>query len=170
MTTYSDLAPASVTVVALDDNADFLENGLLILEQEGFDLHRFTDAEEFTDFVRSHDGIVVALVDHDLGAELNGYDVVRRIREDRSDGLLLPVVYLTGRESESGFLEAEAANPYTAPSLYLSKRALGRVDIDLLVIRLARQSIEAGSTADDEAVERATVALASLPGDQLRSF
>ncbi len=157
----------ALPVAVLDDNQDFLDDALVALEQVGIPLHKYTEPAAFEHFVVSDNERLVLFVDHDLGTHVTGYDVIRKIRTDRSDGLIVPIVYMTGRESEQGFLAAEAADPYAAPSLYLNKRALIDTDLVELVERLSTQYSQALGLARDQATREAIRFFGELPPDSI---
>lgn len=154
-------------IAILDDNEGFLATGLLVLEQAGDQVAKFTDPGQFLAFMLVADAPVIAFVDHDLGREEVGYDIVRRIRQSRLDGLIVPLVYLTGRETEQGFLAAEADDPYAAPSLYLNKRALIVTDLEELVARLTKQYEDARELTRTQAVRDAMDFFEHLPDENI---
>jgi len=154
-------------IAILDDNEAFLATGLLALDQAGMMVHKYSEPEPFIAFVVGHEADLIVFVDHDLGTAMRGYDVVRRVRTDRHDGLITPIVYLTGRETEQGFLEHEADDPYAAPSTYLNKRSLVRTDLVALVGRLEEQNGKARALSDAQALSGAISLLSELTSDDI---
>lgn len=151
----------------LDDHQLFLETGLLPLEQGGYHVHKFSAPEDLLEHAGQSKCTTVYFIDHDLGLAENGYDIVRTLRNSRPDGLLLPIVYLTGRETPDGYLAQEASDPYSSPSCYLNKRELIKADLVGLVARLLVRYRESLVQADDQAVSRAVTGLSELPNDFL---
>ncbi len=139
----------------LDDSEAFLDTGLLPLEQTGIEVRKFSEPESFSKWAITVVDPVVLFVDHDLGHDLVGYDVVRTIRHERSDGLIVPIVYLTGRETETGFLEAEGRDPYGTPSVYLNKRSLVKTDLPRFLESLAAAYGEAKALSESQSVRQA---------------
>jgi len=68
-------------------------------------------------------------MDHDLGGGVVGYEIVTQLRQARPDGLALPIVYLTGRESEKSYLEQRLKDPNLRPSCFISKNRLAHIDL-----------------------------------------
>ena len=143
-------------LIFLDDDPAVLDEGLAELDSSRFDAEKYSTIEEAQSALSLPDGGVVAddvmcFVDHDLGAGRVGYTFVAWLRRNHPKGLRLPIVYLTGRESERGFLEQQAKDPYHTPSLYLSKREAARSSFDLnaFIDRLA-DSYSRAAQEDDE--------------------
>jgi CheY-like chemotaxis protein len=155
------------TIHIIDDNPGFLRDGLLALELEGFEVRMWTEPGPMIEEIGSASGALVFFVDHDLGLSSSGYDVVREVRRTRADGLLVPIVYLTGRETEEGYLATEAADPYSAPSCYLNKRALIDVDLIDLVDSLSDRFAEALRLSEQQAARRAVLFFEDMPADML---
>ena len=143
------------TVAVLDDQAD-MRDALSTLGDGGFRMELFGERRPFIDFVGQHTGPLVLIVDHDLGPGVVGYDVVREVRRTRHDGLLIPIIYLTGRESEAGYLANELDDPYSSPSAYIKKTSLGTIDLSLIVARYFEHSASYTDLADGQAASRAS--------------
>lgn len=152
----------------LDDNREFVEIGLIALEQAGVSVVKHTSAESFVRWVLETAATgCVLFVDHDLGEDRDGYDVVRGLRHARADGLIMPIVYLTGRETERGFIEREAEDPYSVPSMYLNKRDLIRVDMLDLVRRLHSQYLQARALMEAQSTQQAMEFFRDLPSSHV---
>lgn len=123
-------------VLFLDDDAGVLTDGLADLDEDRHQVDFCTTIEAAKAVLLRADGEldgadVVLFVDHDLGAGQEGYEFVEWVRRNHPRGHLLPIVYLTGRESERGYIARQAKSPYHSPSLYLSKREFARTSFDV---------------------------------------
>jgi CheY-like chemotaxis protein len=146
-------------IFMLDDNAEFLEVALIALEQEGFPVSKFLDPVPFIVAISSFDGPVIGFVDHDLGRDMVGYDVVREVRTLREDGEFVPLVYLTGRESAENYLSQERNDPFGVPSMFIPKRDLIQIDLLELTNRLFSQFMDQVKTVNRHSALRAIKAL-----------
>ena len=143
------------TVAVLDDQPDMRE-ALAVIADDSFKMELFGERRQFLDFVAQHPGPLVLIVDHDLGPGVIGYDIVREVRRTRLDGLLLPIIYLTGRESEAGYLTNEMNDPFASPSVYVKKTSLGSIDLAALVNSYFIMAESYGDLADGQAATRAS--------------
>jgi CheY-like chemotaxis protein len=116
-------------VVILDDEEPMIDALRVRFGGKGWDVRSYTNSATFESVELSGRQPAVFIVDHDLGSGVVGYQVVQRLREARPDGLALPVVYLTGRESERGYLEARLTAPNLRPSVFVSKNKLASLDL-----------------------------------------
>jgi CheY-like chemotaxis protein len=116
-------------VVILDDEEPMIDALRVRFSGKGWDVRSYTNNASFELHESSGRQPAVFIVDHDLGNGTVGYQVVQRLRETRPDGLALPVVYLTGRESEKGYLEARLTAPNLRPSVFVSKNKLASLDL-----------------------------------------
>lgn len=152
---------SEISVYMLDDNPDFLRNTSDALSQMGFVVKTFQKIDTFESELFRAPHPFVVFIDHDLGCQDVGYDVVRRLRQTHPDGEFLPIVYLTGRESVDGYLAAERDDPDASPSLYLSKRGLISVDFNDLINRLVNQFESQMRIASQHSAKRAIRSLLS---------
>lgn len=116
-------------VVILDDEGPMVEALRIRFSGRGWSVRGYADAASFTASEIVSNDPAVFIVDHDLGNGDVGYDVVQKLRETRPDGLALPIVYLTGRESEKGYLEMRLKKPNLRPSVFVSKNSLASIDL-----------------------------------------
>ena len=146
-------------IFMLDDNVEFLDVALIALEQEGFPVSKFLDPVPFITSITSFDGPVIGFVDHDLGHDMVGYDVVREVRTLREDGDFVPLIYLTGRETDENYLSQERRDPFGVPSMYIAKRDLIQTDLLELVNRLLSQYLDQAKIVNRHSALRAVKAL-----------
>ena len=102
---------------------------------------------------------VLVLLDHDFHGVAKGYELCSKIRRSHPLGLLVPIVYLTGRETREGYLDHYAGEPILSPSLYLDKGALTRRTelLPQLLRRFGEQFAQLLELADDQAARRALI-------------
>lgn len=152
-------------VLFLDDDRQFLNDGLVELEYSDVEVETFTSVESL---LKRVDEVLteplMLFVDHDLGQDGEGYQAIRSVRERHPNGLSLPIVYLTGRESEQHFLQALRSDPYEAPSAFLSKRELAAADFSLvaLIAELEEAFYAADRLARSQEVRRALNVIDSI--------
>jgi len=151
----------SCLVLVLDDVSSFRDTLEVVLARGGFTFRGYGDPQSFLADVESHSGPSVLIVDHDLGISTFGYEIVKQIRLKRPDGMTIPIIYLTGRESEIGYLRQALIDPYAMPSVYISKSKMAEIDLRAIVDRLGRLSSAAEDAADRQAARRASIFLAS---------
>lgn len=123
-------------VLFLDDDSVVLSDGLADLDEQRFRVDLCTTVAAAMTALQDEGGSitpddVVLFVDHDLGGGQEGYEFVEWVRRGHQRGHLLPIVYLTGRESERGYIKRQANRPYHSPSLYLSKLDFARASFDV---------------------------------------
>lgn len=152
----------SCLVLVLDDVSSFRDTLEMVFSRHGFTFRGHGDPQSFLSDVENHSGPSVLIVDHDLGISTFGYEIVKQIRLIRPDGLTLPIIYLTGRESEIGYLQQALIDPYAMPSVYISKSKMAEIDLRAIVERLGRLAGAAEDTADRQAARRASSFLASM--------
>lgn len=157
-------------VLFLDDDSDILADGLADLDGDRYPVSKCLTIERGMEALTNPDGsvtgdAVVVFVDHDLGAGREGYEFVEWIRRRHPLGHLLPIVYLTGRESERGFLERQAKSPYHTPSLYLSKRDFAKTtfDINEFIADLVRQFSESAEEVEQQRLDETIRFFESIP-------
>lgn len=117
------------TVVVLDDEVSMLTALQKRFEVRGWKVRTYPDSESFAAAEFKLSDPIVVIVDHDLGGGVVGYEIVTKLRQARPDGLALPIVYLTGRESEKSYLEQRLRDPNLRPSCFISKNRLAHIDL-----------------------------------------
>jgi CheY-like chemotaxis protein len=102
---------------------------------------------------------VLVFLDHDFHGEAKGYQLCSQIRRHHPLGLLLPIIYLTGRETGEGYTRHWADEPVLSPSLYLDKGALTRQPTLLqhIIERFGVQFEQMLDLADEQAARRALI-------------
>jgi len=117
------------TVVLLDDEPPMIEALQSRFRGRGWSVRAYTDVQSFSKVELLGTEPAVYVIDHDLGSNSVGYDIVRELRKVRPDGLSLPIVYLTGRESEKSYLEHRLNQPNLRPSCFINKNRLAHLDL-----------------------------------------
>jgi two-component system response regulator CssR len=82
------------TIYIVDDEKDLLSLAKRYLEKEGYKVKAFSDAKKAMEAVR--DDVSLWLLDIMLGGEINGYDLIREIKEKRP----APVIFMSARNQE----------------------------------------------------------------------
>ena len=113
----------------LDDDIGMLQELENRFRIRGWITSGYSDIDTFESQELSNEIPTVFIIDHDLGGPTVGYEVVGRIRSTRADGLAVPIIYLTGRESERGFLEKRLDQPSLRPSSFVNKNQLASIDL-----------------------------------------
>lgn len=153
----------TTTVVCLDDRREYLDSVLALeLEDPGWQLVlAATPAEAREALEAAPPDDLVFIVDHDLNGSEVGYDIVRWARTSLAGGTFLPVVYLTGKQTEADFVSASSETPFEAANVLLSKREVGRRDFDFVqfVKTLLLKSAEARLRSEEQSVRRSLDAI-----------
>lgn len=159
-------------VLFLDDDSEVLTDGLADLDESRHQVDKCTTIEAAKAALTREDGTVtseniVLFVDHDLGAGNEGYQFVEWVRQTHPRGHLLPIVYLTGRESERGFITRQASKPYHTPSLYLGKRDFARTsfDVNAFIEQLVTEYERGVSEVERQRLDDTIRFFESLPDD-----
>jgi len=112
-------------VIIVDDEAQVRENLALAAKAAGYDYATYGSVESAWEELRDDSRLdLVVILDHDFLGQAPGYELSRRLRHHHPMGLLLPIIYLTGRESPDGYLEQFATGPMASPTIYLHKADL----------------------------------------------
>jgi DNA-binding response OmpR family regulator len=146
---------SAARVLVVDDEHALRRLLRLYLEKEGYEVAEADDGLDALSLVR-RGGIDLALVDVML-PELDGFEVVRRIRADSA----MPIILITARGEEDkriAGLEVGAddyvVKPFSAPEVVARVRAqLRRVRGDFA----GREPVRVGSVELDEEARRVTV-------------
>jgi CheY-like chemotaxis protein len=83
-----------------------------VLNEHGFDVHAFTDAETALNYIESGSDVDVLFTDINLAGDMDGSVLAERVRERRPE---LPIVYCSGRYSPS------ALTPPVSRSIFVRK-------------------------------------------------
>ena len=83
-----------------------------VLGDHGFGVHTVTDAKAALRYLESDTAIDVLFTDINLGGEMDGSVLAKRVRERRPE---LPIIYCSGRHSPS------ALSPLVPRSIFLRK-------------------------------------------------
>jgi CheY-like chemotaxis protein len=115
-------------VIVIDDDKTWVREIADTLRSEGYEPLIFHSVEEARRGLADLEEPVPVLLDHDFGPGEQGYELCRWLRENHPFGLLLPIIYLTGRETPDRFLYQQSENPFTHPTVYVSKGQLAADD------------------------------------------
>jgi len=110
---------------AIDDESMVLENLEFNLSMAGFRVRVFENPKVAEEEIASHDGLLIVILDHDFSLagmpDYKGYDFAKFAKKNHWSRCVLPIVYLTGRETVESFLDMKTMLGGTAPDSYLSK-------------------------------------------------
>ncbi|GEM_PF-2166764 len=115
-------------VIIIDDEASFADSLKDLVQVEGYEAEVYHTLKQAREGLEGADEPMVVLLDHDFRdvgeKDQVGYDFCGWLRENHPFGLLLPIIYLTGRETTEHFLKQQRDNPFVHPSAYISKDQL----------------------------------------------
>ncbi|OQY29867.1 MAG: hypothetical protein B6244_02605 [Candidatus Cloacimonetes bacterium 4572_55] len=126
-------------VIIVDDEVDFGESLQDMIESEGYEVDFYCSIHSAQEALSSLEEPIVVISDHDFGGIEVGYDFCKWLREKHPFGLLLPIIYLTGRGSDKDYLNQQQESPFNHPNAFISKDQLSSDD-DLLPDILSRYS------------------------------
>src|SRR4051794_3944993 len=107
-------------VIIVDDEASFADEVAAVAREQGHEAETFGTVEAAWGELQTEERLdLMILLDHDFHGESKGYELCRRIRTQHPVGLVLPIVYLTGRETHEDYQRHWASEPTSSPSLYL---------------------------------------------------
>lgn len=122
-------------IVVVDDETPFAQDLAEALKQLGHAPEEYATLAEARRNLAEVEEPLVVLLDHDFGKggeeDEEGYGLCKWLRENHPFGLLLPIIYLTGREPPDRFLAYERDDPFTHPSAHINKMDFNR-DPELL--------------------------------------
>ena len=117
-------------IVVVDADKAFAQDVAKTLNMLGHQPEVFTSLAAARQHLTGVEEPLLIFLDHDFGQAgeegQEGYDLCKWLRENHPFGLLLPIVYLTGREPSEHFLLREREEPYVHPSAYIGKEELAR--------------------------------------------
>jgi len=115
-------------VIIVDDDAGVAESLKDLVESEGYDAAVYHSLKDVREGLKGTEEPMVVVLDHDFSevGEQNqvGYDLCQWLRENHPFGLLLPIIYLTGRETAERYLQQQRYAPFVHPNAYISKDQL----------------------------------------------
>jgi CheY-like chemotaxis protein len=156
--------------VIVDDDAEFAADLESLLKAEGIPTKTFHNVAQARDGMHELDTPFIVLLDHDFGGRGGecGYDLCVWLRSTHTFGLVLPILYLTGREQPAQFIARQRQDPYQHPTAYLAKNELVHAGRLLGLIRLyAQQFAEIRSRAEEQSARQALMMLQQLgAGDE----
>jgi CheY-like chemotaxis protein len=138
--------------------------------REGFRMHvrslGFEDVLVFDNVETAMKGLagieepMIVLLDHDFGdGRSTGYTLCTWLRQTHPLGMILPIVYLTGRLAPDHYLQHERELPFEAPSVYVAK-AHADEHLGALLERFTQQFERIREHLDDQSARRALAILA----------
>lgn len=115
-------------LVAIDDDLNFLESLTALLEISGYIVTTFLSVEAAIAGTENDRELFVTLLDHDFSLGNTdgkfGYEFSKHLKRVHWAGVVMPIIYLTGRESKEGFNAAVSEFGGYAPDEYFSKSKL----------------------------------------------
>ena len=131
------MSEESLEVWVIDDEMMVLENIQFNLETAGYRVRVFEDPRLAEAEIAGHVGLLIVVLDHDFSLvgmpDYKGYDFAKFAKRVHWSKCVLPIVYLTGRETSEGFSTAKHSFGGSAPDSFLSK-----AESHLLVDELAK--------------------------------
>ncbi len=134
------------TVVVIDDDLNFSESLTALLRIGGFITEHFSSVEAAINGAGQSEKLFMTILDHDfsVGSQtgLVGYEFSNFLKKNHWAGKVMPIIYLTGRESKEGFEQAISTFGGYAPDEYIPKSKLAsdpgylETRIDLYLDRL----------------------------------
>jgi CheY-like chemotaxis protein len=160
------------TVLLVDDEQPFISSLGRTLEEEGYPVLRFSTIRDVVNQVgermrKSQEEVeagdidedwFIAVLDHDFPREdppvrvslrgterdlVSGYDIAEWLRLHHPLRWMLPIIYLSGRESAQGFIARMRENGQFHPDDFITKAEIG-IDVDVLLSRIAHFDSELG--------------------------
>ena len=105
-------------VIVIDDDAQFTRDLAELLRSENHACLTFQSTEEARRGLAGLEEPMTVLLDHDFGQREPGYALCKWLRENHPFGLLLPILYLTGREAPDRFLHQQRCDPFAHPRVH----------------------------------------------------
>lgn len=155
---------ANYPVVLIDDEVPFINSLGRALEEEGYSVTRLRSISEAVSHLSvrlrmPEDGTAddldagwfILVLDHDFPPEdpttlvaglegefevRNGYGIARWLRIHHSLGRMLPIIYLSGRESAQGFIAQMRENGQYHPDDFITKAEIG-ANVEMLLDRIS---------------------------------
>lgn len=116
------------TIYVIDDEVDVAAAVCTSLELDGYQcrpLHSLTQARTQLGGVEE---LFITILDHDFatvaGEAETGYEFGRWLKEQHWAAYVLPIIYLTGRETPAGYVRARRELAGYAPDDFLNKNEL----------------------------------------------
>ncbi len=132
-------------VIVVDDEASVADGLKDLIESEGYDVEVYHTLKDVREGLSGIEEPMVVILDHDFSdvgeRDQVGYDLCQWLRENHPFGLLLPIIYLTGRETAERYLQQQRNAPFVHPNAYVSKDQLAS-EQDLLSNLLKRYEKE----------------------------
>ncbi len=155
-------------IIIVDDEVGFAESLKDLVESEGYEADAYYTLKDMREQLEGNEEPLVVILDHDFSeiGEQNqvGYDLCQWLRETHPFGLLLPIIYLTGRETPERYLQQQRLSPFVHPNAYISKEQLAS-EMDLLPSLL--EQYEKGFTQIQEIFEKQSAQQALIGFEQM---
>jgi CheY-like chemotaxis protein len=115
-------------IVLVDDEVEFVEDLRVLIQALGYDSEAYYSLASAKEGLRGREDDFIVLLDHDFRAEAGedekGYLLARWLRREHRLREILPIIYLTGRESPEDFVKMHQELRLFAPDAYLNKSQL----------------------------------------------
>jgi len=114
--------------ISVDDEKSIADSLKDLAESEGYDVEVYHTLKDVRAGLQDVEKPMVIILDHDFSEvgerDQVGYDLCQWLRENHPFGLLLPIIYLTGRETEERYLQQQRNAPFVHPNAFVSKDQL----------------------------------------------
>jgi CheY-like chemotaxis protein len=112
-------------VVIVDDEVEFAADLAMLVESLGFECEQHHSIRAAREHLVPERREFIAILDHDFragaGEETTGYDLARELRAAHPLGRVLPIVYLSGRETTDNFIARKREMMSFAPDVFIGK-------------------------------------------------
>lgn len=156
-------------VVIVDDERGFVGDVETLVKALGYETRTYYTVADARQGLMELEDLFVLLLDHDFGLNQGkseaGYELCAYLRTAHPFGMLLPVVYLTGRETEGGFLQQLQAKCGLGPSMFVTKTMLATNSrlLPELLSRISEDLDGIREAAEFQAAKRALLVLKGAP-------
>ncbi len=125
------------TVLVVDDEIDILDSLSIVIDaingvrakdnRRELQYVAFSNVDESCEWVRGCSGPFLSILDHDLGDPVGrtGLFISEYIRREHSFGLLLPIMYYSGRYQSAEFIDERISHGDMSPTFFLEKGRSG---------------------------------------------
>lgn len=152
-------------IVIVDDIQENIDAIASMCAAEGYAHESYTSVESATSALRGRQDLFLVILDHNFPGGADGYSLAQVIRIEHPFGQILPIVYLTGYESETSFLAQQAQQPHLHPTAFVKRTHMHTLPS---VVRAVLASFAAQRTlAEQQGAERALLGLAETDPELL---
>lgn len=148
-------------VVIVDDDQGVTDDVAEMLRTRGFEVDTYYALGDATGPLTRSTEPFVLILDHDFGdSEGVGYDLCRAVRREHPYGLILPIIYRSGKESIDQYVEHDQEELVLSPTAFLSKtESLATTRLPAIIEECARSFEESLDLLSAQSVRQAILEL-----------